>query len=65
VVSDELCDRADQNLKDESIPYSDAFVKFYTAAQSDRMNDWIEQALHIRAETAGGTWPSGGWDCAG
>lgn len=36
--------------------YSNAFVKRYTAAQSDRMNDWIEQALHIRAEAAAGTW---------
>ena len=36
--------------------YSDTFVKRYTAAQSDRMNDWIEQALHIRAEAAAGTW---------
>ena len=31
-------------------------MKRYTAAQSDRMNAWIDQALHIRAETAGGTW---------
>jgi hypothetical protein len=36
--------------------YSNAFVKPYTAAQSDRMNDWIEQALHIRAEAAAGAW---------
>ncbi len=36
--------------------YSEAFVKRYTAAQSDRMNDWIEQALHIRAEIKEGTW---------
>jgi hypothetical protein len=36
--------------------YSANFVKRYTAAQSDRMNDWIEQALHIRAEIAAGTW---------
>jgi len=36
--------------------YSKNFVKRYTAAQSDRMNDWIEQALHIRAEIKEGTW---------
>jgi len=36
--------------------YSDNFVRRYTAAQSDRMNDWIDQALHIRAELAAGTW---------
>jgi hypothetical protein len=36
--------------------YSKAFVQRYTAAQSDRMNDWIEQALHIRAEAAQGNW---------
>ncbi len=36
--------------------YSKAFVKRYTAGQSDRMNDWIEQALHIRAEAAAGRW---------
>jgi hypothetical protein len=36
--------------------YSANFVKRYTAAQSDRMNNWIEQALHIRAEIAAGTW---------
>jgi|RhiMetdeSRZDD1v2_1073273.scaffolds.fasta_scaffold72518_2 hypothetical protein len=36
--------------------YSENFVKRYTAAQSDRMNDWIEQALHIRAQMKEGTW---------
>ena len=36
--------------------YSQDFVRRYTAAQSDRMNDWIEQALHIRAEMAEGKW---------
>jgi len=36
--------------------YSKAFIKRYTAAQSDRMNDWIEQALHIQAEIAERKW---------
>src|SRR6266480_4649335 len=36
--------------------YSKNFVQRYTAAQSDRMNDWIEQALHIRGEIAEGKW---------
>ena len=36
--------------------YSKAFVQRYTAAQSDRMNDWIEQAMHIRTEAAEGNW---------
>jgi hypothetical protein len=36
--------------------YSKNFVARYTQAQSDRMNDWIEQALRIRALMAEGTW---------
>ncbi len=36
--------------------YSKQFQTAYTRAQSDRMNDWIEQALHIRAQAAAGNW---------
>jgi pimeloyl-ACP methyl ester carboxylesterase len=36
--------------------YSKKFQQAYTAAQSDRMNDWINQALHIRALMAQGLW---------
>jgi hypothetical protein len=36
--------------------YSNNFVKRYTAAQSDRMNDWIEQALRIRTLMSEGLW---------
>jgi hypothetical protein len=36
--------------------YSKDFVKGYTAAQSQRMNDWIDQALHIRETIAQGDW---------
>jgi hypothetical protein len=36
--------------------YSKNFVARYTAAQSDRMNDWIEQALRIRTLAAEGLW---------
>jgi len=36
--------------------YSQKFQRSYTAAQSDRMNDWINQALHIRALMAQGLW---------
>jgi hypothetical protein len=36
--------------------YSVAFQKRYTRAQADRMNDWIEKALHMRKEMADGRW---------
>jgi hypothetical protein len=36
--------------------YSQKFQTAYTTAQADRMNDWIEQALHIRAQAAAGNW---------
>jgi pimeloyl-ACP methyl ester carboxylesterase len=36
--------------------YSKQFQKAYTAAQSDRMNDWINQALRIRSLMAQGLW---------
>ena len=36
--------------------YSKKFQTAYTTAQADRMNDWIEQALHIRALAAAGQW---------
>jgi hypothetical protein len=36
--------------------YSKNFVARYTQAQSDRMNDWIEQALRIRTLIAEGLW---------
>jgi len=36
--------------------YSREFQTAYTTAQADRMNDWIEQALHIRAQAAAGNW---------
>jgi pimeloyl-ACP methyl ester carboxylesterase len=36
--------------------YSQTFQRAYSGAQSDRMNDWINQALHIRALMAQGLW---------
>ena len=36
--------------------YSKKFQTAYTTAQADRMNDWIDQALHIRAQAAAGNW---------
>ena len=36
--------------------YSKQFQKAYTAAQADRMNDWINQALRIRSLMAQGQW---------
>ena len=36
--------------------YSQKFQQAYTTAQADRMNDWINQALHIRALMAQGLW---------
>jgi hypothetical protein len=36
--------------------YSKRFQQAYSAGQSDRMNDWIEQALHMRAKIAQGNW---------
>jgi pimeloyl-ACP methyl ester carboxylesterase len=36
--------------------YSKQFQKAYSAAQSDRMNDWINQALRIRSLMAQGLW---------
>jgi hypothetical protein len=36
--------------------YSKDFQKRYTKAQAERMNDWINQALHIREEMAEGRW---------
>jgi hypothetical protein len=36
--------------------YSQKFQQAYTAAQADRFNDWINQALHIRALMAQGQW---------
>ena len=36
--------------------YDKKFQQAYTTAQADRMNDWIEQALHIRAQMASGNW---------
>jgi pimeloyl-ACP methyl ester carboxylesterase len=36
--------------------YSKSFQQAFSAAQSDRMNDWIEQALHMRAKIAQGNW---------
>ena len=36
--------------------YSKQFQTAYTTAQADRMNDWIDQALHIRAQAAAGNW---------
>jgi len=36
--------------------YSPAFLKRYTKAQSDRMNDWIDQALRMRKQMADGKW---------
>ena len=36
--------------------YSQKFQQAYTGAQSDRMNDWINQALHMRALMAQGLW---------
>jgi hypothetical protein len=36
--------------------YSKEFQKKYTAAQAERMNNWIDHALDVRAEAAGGEW---------
>jgi pimeloyl-ACP methyl ester carboxylesterase len=36
--------------------YSKSFQRAYNAAQADRMNDWINQALRIRALMAQGQW---------
>jgi hypothetical protein len=36
--------------------YSKKFQQAYTAAQADRMNNWINQALRIRALMAQGQW---------
>ena len=36
--------------------YSQKFQTAYSTGQADRMNDWIEQALHIRAQAAAGNW---------
>jgi hypothetical protein len=36
--------------------YSKSFQQAFSAAQSDRMNDWIEQALHMREKIAQGNW---------
>jgi len=36
--------------------YSPAFLKRYTKAQADRMNDWIDQALRMRKQMADGKW---------
>ena len=36
--------------------YSHAFQRRYSRAQSERMNDWIAQAQHIRAEMSENRW---------
>jgi len=36
--------------------YSTDFQKRYSKAQAERMNDWIDQALHMRQQMADGNW---------
>jgi hypothetical protein len=36
--------------------YSTVFKNRYSRAQADRMNDWIDQALHIKTMAAEGNW---------
>jgi pimeloyl-ACP methyl ester carboxylesterase len=36
--------------------YSKEFQQKYTAAQAERFNEWIDQALHIREQIAQGNW---------
>lgn len=36
--------------------YSTDFQKRYSKAQAERMNDWIDQALHMRQQMADGQW---------
>jgi len=36
--------------------YSNEFVRRYSRAQAERMNDWIRQALRVKEEAAEGRW---------
>ena len=36
--------------------YSPEFVKRYSRAQAERMNDWIRQALRVKEDAANGRW---------
>src|SRR5579871_2150543 len=36
--------------------YSSEFVRRYSRAQAERMNDWIRQALRVKEEAANGRW---------
>jgi hypothetical protein len=40
----------------ENSNYSKEFQKKYTAAQAERMTNWIDHALDVRAEAKGGEW---------
>src|SRR5206468_3425559 len=40
----------------ENSNYSKEFQKKYTAAQAERMTNWIDHALDVRAQAKGGEW---------